>query len=81
MVLEYCASLNGTIHSHILDLYGLIYIGMSHDGKQSGSGANSCPKQGYIMSPSRGTQGETLWSTCSANVLRKLDIPCIEEGS
>ena len=53
---------------------------MSHDGKRSGNGRNSCPKQGYIMSPSRGTSGETLWSTCSANVLRKLDMPCLEEG-
>ena len=53
---------------------------MSHDGKRSGNGRNSCPKQGYIMSPSRGTSGETLWSTCSANVLRRLDMPCLEEG-
>ena len=56
------------------------FSGMSHDGKRSGNGRNSCPKQGYIMSPSRGTSGETLWSTCSANVLRKLDMPCLEEG-
>ena len=53
---------------------------MSHDGKRSGKGANSCSKQGFIMSPSRGTNGETLWSRCSADVLSKLDMPCLEEG-
>jgi hypothetical protein len=42
-------------------------LGMHHDGSQ-----NACPKDGYIMSPSRGTSGETVWSTCSADVIRKL---------
>ena len=58
----------------------LLFLGMSHDGKRSGKGKNSCPKQGFIMSPSRGTKGETLWSSCSANVIRNLDMPCLEEG-
>nr|CAD7579910.1 unnamed protein product [Timema californicum] len=40
---------------------------MHHDGSQ-----NNCPKDGYIMSPSRGTNGETQWSTCSAQVMNKL---------
>ncbi|GLH04749.1 ADAMTS-4 precursor, putative, partial [Gryllus bimaculatus] len=39
-------------------------LGMHHDG-----GGNSCPKDGFIMSPSRGTYGETVWSTCSADVM------------
>ncbi|CAG9859468.1 unnamed protein product [Phyllotreta striolata] len=39
-------------------------LGMHHDNN-----GNSCPKEGYIMSPSRGTNGETQWSTCSANVM------------
>ncbi|XP_069680135.1 A disintegrin and metalloproteinase with thrombospondin motifs adt-2-like [Periplaneta americana] len=42
-------------------------LGMHHDSSQ-----NSCPKEGYIMSPSRGTNGETVWSTCSADVISKL---------
>ncbi|CAG9829104.1 unnamed protein product [Diabrotica balteata] len=42
-------------------------LGMHHDSIQ-----NSCPKEGYIMSPSRGTNGETQWSRCSADVMTKL---------
>ncbi|XP_049961994.1 A disintegrin and metalloproteinase with thrombospondin motifs adt-2-like [Schistocerca serialis cubense] len=42
-------------------------LGMHHDGT-----SNSCPKEGFIMSPSRGTTGETQWSTCSADVIRGL---------
>lgn len=43
-------------------------LGMSHD-----SSGNSCSKEGFVMSPSRGTQGETTWSSCSAAVIRKLE--------
>lgn len=42
-------------------------LGMSHDSK-----GNECPKDGFIMSPSRGTQGETVWSSCSAEVLKDI---------
>ncbi|XP_067002114.1 A disintegrin and metalloproteinase with thrombospondin motifs adt-1-like [Anabrus simplex] len=42
-------------------------LGMHHDGMN-----NNCPKEGFIMSPSRGTTGETLWSTCSKDVMSKL---------
>lgn len=42
-------------------------LGMHHD-----SSGNSCTKEGFIMSPSRGVQGETTWSTCSAGVVEKL---------
>lgn len=42
-------------------------LGMSHDSK-----GNACPKDGFIMSPSRGTQGETIWSSCSAEVLKDI---------
>ncbi|KAI4500889.1 hypothetical protein M0802_004100 [Mischocyttarus mexicanus] len=42
-------------------------LGMHHD-----STGNSCPKDGYIMSPSRGVQGETIWSECSREVVRNL---------
>ncbi|GAB0098114.1 Peptidase M12B domain-containing protein [Sergentomyia squamirostris] len=42
-------------------------LGMHHDGT-----GNSCPQEGYIMSPSRGTEGETTWSSCSASVVRSL---------
>ncbi|KAK9702439.1 ADAMTS cysteine-rich domain 2 [Popillia japonica] len=42
-------------------------LGMHHDNN-----GNSCSKDGYIMSPSRGTQGETIWSPCSADVMYNL---------
>lgn len=43
-------------------------LGMSHDAT-----GNSCSKDGFVMSPSRGTQGETTWSSCSANIVRRLE--------
>ncbi|KAG1706971.1 A disintegrin and metalloproteinase with thrombospondin motifs adt-2 [Nymphon striatum] len=42
-------------------------LGMSHDNL-----GNTCPENGFIMSPSRGTTGEVTWSTCSANVVENL---------
>ncbi|XP_059608052.1 A disintegrin and metalloproteinase with thrombospondin motifs adt-1-like [Phlebotomus argentipes] len=42
-------------------------LGMHHDGT-----GNSCPKDGFVMSPSRGTDGETTWSACSADAVRSL---------
>lgn len=52
-----------------LKLYGpfIFSLGMHHDNN-----GNSCSKDGYIMSPSRGTQGETIWSPCSADVMYNL---------
>lgn len=41
--------------------------GMPHDAT-----GNSCEKDGFIMSPSRGTTGETTWSSCSAKVVKSL---------
>ncbi|KAJ8975003.1 hypothetical protein NQ317_013313 [Molorchus minor] len=50
-------------------------LGMHHD-----SSGNQCPKDGYIMSPSRGTNGETQWSTCSADVMTKLGwAKCLQD--
>ncbi|XP_076656979.1 ADAMTS metallopeptidase stall [Halictus rubicundus] len=51
-------------------------LGMHHD-----STGNSCPKDGYIMSPSRGTHGETLWSPCSRELAEKLSYtkPCLQD--
>ncbi|CAH0551239.1 unnamed protein product [Brassicogethes aeneus] len=43
-------------------------LGMHHD-----STGNNCLKDGFIMSPSRGTNGETTWSSCSANVMSNLN--------
>ncbi|XP_053673869.1 A disintegrin and metalloproteinase with thrombospondin motifs adt-2-like [Anopheles nili] len=43
-------------------------LGMHHD-----SIGNGCPKDGFVMSPSRGTQGETTWSTCSAEVISQIN--------
>lgn len=42
-------------------------LGMSHDSK-----GNECPENGFIMSASRGTQGETVWSSCSSNVINDI---------
>lgn len=47
---------------------------MRHDSVE-----NTCTKDGFIMSPSRGTQGETIWSPCSRDValeLRRVK-PCL----
>lgn len=40
---------------------------MHHDSTD-----NTCSKDGYIMSPSRGTHGETTWSECSRDIAQKL---------
>ena len=48
-------------------------LGMSHD-----SSGNSCPSNGFIMSPSRGTKGECAWSDCSRNHMRNLDLKCLD---
>ena len=40
-------------------------LGMVHDDKAG------CAKEGFIMSPTRGSTGETEWSRCSAEILRK----------
>lgn len=47
---------------------------MHHD-----STGNLCPKDGYIMSPSRGMHGETIWSECSRDVAQTLSYkkPCL----
>ncbi|XP_050539393.1 A disintegrin and metalloproteinase with thrombospondin motifs adt-2-like [Daktulosphaira vitifoliae] len=48
-------------------------LGMHHDGS-----SNNCPKEGFIMSPSRGVTGELLWSECSAQVASKFDnLDCL----
>ena len=52
---------------------------MHHDSTQ-----NSCPKNGFIMSPSRGTvNGETNWSPCSREVAIRLfeTKPCLLDDS
>ncbi|CAH1981328.1 unnamed protein product [Acanthoscelides obtectus] len=52
-------------------------LGMHHD-----SSGNSCAKEGYIMSPSRGTNGETQWSTCSADVVADLKwAKCLQDSA
>lgn len=51
-------------------------LGMHHD-----STGNTCPKDGYIMSPSRGINGETAWSECSRDVVQNLPYtkPCLKD--
>lgn len=51
-------------------------LGMKHDDK------DGCRRDGYIMSPTRGTKGETQWSSCSAEFLRKTDkLKCLHEDA
>ena len=40
-----------------------------------------CAKDGFIMSPSRGTKGESEWSSCSVSALHQADLHCLEEES
>ncbi|CAB4053903.1 Mitochondrial import inner membrane translocase subunit TIM17-1,Mitochondrial import inner membrane translocase subunit Tim17-A,Probable mitochondrial import inner membrane translocase subunit Tim17 4,Mitochondrial import inner membrane translocase subunit TIM17,Probable mitochondrial import inner membrane translocase subunit Tim17 3,Probable mitochondrial import inner membrane translocase subunit Tim17 1,Mitochondrial import inner membrane translocase subunit Tim17-B,Probable mitochondrial import inner me len=49
-------------------------LGMNHDGT-----GNNCPKDGFVMSGSRGTKGETSWSTCSATFLKSLNMECLTD--
>ncbi len=51
-------------------------LGMTHDGVRS----NECPGDGFIMSASRETGGETRWSECSAEALRSLEAKCLGDG-
>ncbi|XP_072937125.1 A disintegrin and metalloproteinase with thrombospondin motifs adt-2-like [Epargyreus clarus] len=51
-------------------------LGMHHDGT-----GNACARDGYIMSPSRGTAGEATWSPCSARVAADLQwATCLFDG-
>ncbi|CAG9581270.1 unnamed protein product [Danaus chrysippus] len=51
-------------------------LGMHHDGT-----GNACSRDGYIMSPSRGTNGEATWSHCSAQVVADLKwATCLFDG-
>ncbi|XP_012551184.1 A disintegrin and metalloproteinase with thrombospondin motifs adt-2 [Bombyx mori] len=51
-------------------------LGMHHDGT-----GNTCARDGYIMSPSRGTNGEASWSSCSARVVADLKwATCLLDG-
>ncbi|CAK1544623.1 unnamed protein product [Leptosia nina] len=51
-------------------------LGMHHDGS-----GNSCARDGFIMSPSRGTNGEATWSHCSARVAADLQwATCLFDG-
>lgn len=48
-------------------LFFIFSLGMRHDAS-----GNACTKDGYVMSSSRGTQGETTWSSCSAAAVKEL---------
>ncbi|XP_068218497.1 LOW QUALITY PROTEIN: A disintegrin and metalloproteinase with thrombospondin motifs 10-like [Palaemon carinicauda] len=49
-------------------------LGMLHDGY-----GNSCPKNGFVMSASRSTSGETNWSSCSREIIETLQAPCLDD--
>ena len=38
-----------------------------------------CPRDGHIMSPSRGTMGEVSWSDCSRQFVADLDMECLKD--
>ena len=49
-------------------------LGMRHDHKEG------CRRDGFIMSPTRGSKGEAQWSPCSAEFLQKTDkLQCLHE--
>jgi len=50
-------------------------LGMNHDHKAG------CTRNGFIMSESRGTKGESKWSTCSVNTLQREELPCLNDNS
>jgi len=50
-------------------------LGMFHDNTAG------CAKDGFIMSPSRGSKGESQWSSCSVDSLFKADLSCLDENS
>jgi len=56
-------------------------LGMHHDHTDK----LRCDKDGYIMSASRGTKGETQWSHCSVNALQEADndnrLDCLTDDS
>ncbi len=47
-------------------------LGMHHDSVQ-----NRCPRDGHVMSPTRGVAGEVTWSSCSRELLHSLDKACL----
>ncbi|XP_067122719.1 A disintegrin and metalloproteinase with thrombospondin motifs adt-1-like [Centruroides vittatus] len=49
-------------------------LGMYHDGPPLNK---DCASNGFIMSPSRGSKGETVWSSCSSKVLKNLKKDCL----
>eukprot|EP00096_Caligus_rogercresseyi_P009552 TRINITY_DN3254_c1_g1_i1.p1 TRINITY_DN3254_c1_g1~~TRINITY_DN3254_c1_g1_i1.p1 ORF type:complete len:740 (+),score=167.70 TRINITY_DN3254_c1_g1_i1:104-2221(+) len=49
-------------------------LGLHHDGKSG----NTCGTNGFIMSASRGTKGESTWSSCSADKLRSKEHSCLQ---
>lgn len=60
-------------------------IGIHHDGHQVKPGSNepdvfkTCELNGFVMSPTRGPEGETPWSSCSRNFLcYYINAPCME---
>jgi len=50
-------------------------LGMHHDHSAG------CPKNGFIMSASRGTKGESQWSSCSVDALNHADLSCLNENT
>jgi len=51
-------------------------LGMHHDSTAG------CARDGYVMSPSRGTKGESQWSSCSVRALAEnSNLGCLEDNS
>ncbi len=43
--------------------------------------SSSCEKNGFVMSPSRGTKGEVKWSSCSSLTIASMNLPCLTDRS
>lgn len=67
MKLDISTLVNSEHFRCIYVFYSIHSLGMHHDAV-----GNECTSEGFVMSPSRGTEGETLWSTCSADIIRTL---------
>jgi len=52
-------------------------LGMHHDHSRN----TGCSKDGFIMSASRGTKGESQWSSCSVKALNEANLSCLDENS
>ena len=57
-------------------------LGMHHDGDTRFLSSTGCPKDGFVMSASRGTaEGEIRWSNCSKKFVQSLNMDCLHDDN